>query len=118
MLLGYDNVGEIKFVFSDEKYLDLKYPNDTAKISNFWGDNNGLMEFFISIKAFKDWKNIKNYKIVNNKLTKKSEEELKKNKNTISVEPNTLTIENDAKLSNMSSMGIIKIDKKENKNVN
>jgi hypothetical protein len=104
MLLGYDSEGEIKFIFTDEKYLNEKYPNDSAKINNFWGDNHNLTEFFVSIISFQDWKNIKNYKIVNGKLTKKSEEELKKNTNTLSVEPNSLIVANDAKVGNFSSI--------------
>ena len=55
MLLGYDKEGEIKFIFTDGKYLDLKYPNNTAKISNFWGGNHQLTEFFISTKDFPEY---------------------------------------------------------------
>ena len=72
MLLGYDKDGEIKFIFTDEKYLNKKYPNNSAKISNFWGTgNHGLTEFFVPIKAFREWDNAKTYKIVNKVLTKK-----------------------------------------------
>jgi len=74
MLLGYNKQGEIKFIFTDEKYLEKKYPNNTAKISNFWGNvEHGLIEFFIPIHIFKDWDNSKNYKIVNGKITKKDD---------------------------------------------
>ena len=90
---------EIKFIFTDEKYLNKNYPNNSAKISDFWGNiDHNLVEMFVPIKNFKDWKNIKNYKVVNGKLTKKSEEEIKNNRNSFKVEPNTLTIENDAKI--------------------
>jgi len=79
MLLGYNQEGEIKFIFTDEKYLDKKYPNNTAKISNFWGtEKHGLTEFFISIKDFKEWDNAKTYKIVNKKLIKKTSNKVDK----------------------------------------
>ena len=72
MLLGYDKDGEIKFIFTDEKYLKNKYPNNSAKISNFWGtEKHGLTEFFVPIKTFKEWDNARTYKIINKKLTKK-----------------------------------------------
>ena len=92
MLLGYNHEGEIKFVFTDEKYLEEKYPNNTAKISNFWGTiNHGLMEFFVPINVFQDWDNVKNYKIVNGNLTKKNEEEIKKVRQQLPIEKNILT---------------------------
>ena len=72
MLLGYNKDGDIKFIFTDEKYLKNKYPNNSAKISNFWGtEKHGLTEFFVSIQVFKDWDNAKNYKIIDGKITQK-----------------------------------------------
>ena len=73
MLLGYDETTkDVKFLFTDEKYLDAKYPDNTAKISNFWGSaGNGLSEFFIPINEFSDWGNYKDYKIENMQLINK-----------------------------------------------
>ena len=94
MLLGYNKDGEIEFIFTDEKYLDKQYPNNSAKINNFWGvENHGLTEFFVSIDAFQDWDNFKKYKIVNNKLTLKDNEEIKKIRKQIKIEKNVLTME-------------------------
>jgi len=72
MLLGYDQEGEIKFIFTDEKYLEKMYPKNSAMIKNFWNvKNHGLTEFFISINAFQDWNNHKQYKIIDGKIVKK-----------------------------------------------
>jgi len=73
MLLGYDiKTKDVKFIFTDEEYLDSKYPNNTAKITNFWGSaGEGLKEFFIPINEFSDWGNYKDYKIENMKLINK-----------------------------------------------
>jgi len=77
MLLGYDKNGDVQFMFTDEKYLSRRFPNDTAKISNFWKiKNHGLTEFFIPIAIVKDWDNIKAYKIVKNRLVKRKKEEV------------------------------------------
>jgi len=72
MLLGYDKkTKEVKFIFTDEEYLDSKYPDNTAKISNFWGSaGEGLTEFFIPINEFQDWTNYRKYKIENGQLIK------------------------------------------------
>ena len=78
MLLGYDKEGNIKFIFTDEKYLEMKYPGNTAKISNFWKNiKHGLTELFIPIDVFRDWSNYKNYKIVKGMIVKKNKEEIK-----------------------------------------
>lgn len=79
MLIGYNKNGEIKFYFTDEDYLRTKYPNNTAKISNFWGvKDHGLKELFVSLK---DVGNIKLYKVINDKLVKMNKEEFeRKNK--------------------------------------
>ena len=72
MLLGYDKDGEIKFIFTDEKYLEKQFPNNTAKINNFWNvKDHGLTEMFIPIDAFTDWANYHDYKIVNGNITQK-----------------------------------------------
>jgi hypothetical protein len=72
MLLGYDKDGEIKFIFTDEKYLAKQFPKNTAKISNFWNvKDHGLTEMFIPIEAFADWANYHDYKIVNGNITQK-----------------------------------------------
>jgi hypothetical protein len=72
MLLGYNSDGDIKFIFTDESYLNNKYPNNSAKINNFWKiSNHGLKEFFISIKDFNDYNNYPLYKIINNELIRK-----------------------------------------------
>ena len=78
MLIGYDKTGEIQFIFTDEKYLDNKYPNNTAKISNFWKiENHGLKELFIPIAAWVEWDDHKKYKVINKKLVRKKESEIK-----------------------------------------
>jgi hypothetical protein len=79
MLIGYNKDGEIKFIFTDEKYLNNHFPNNTAKISNFWNiKDHGLKELFIPIAAWNGFTDHKKYKIVNNKLTLKNKEEIKK----------------------------------------
>ena len=77
MLLGYrKETGEIEFLFSDTEYLKKKFPNNTAKIINFWKiKDHGLVEYFI--KDFKDFQNYKHYRIIDGKLIKKTEEEIK-----------------------------------------
>ncbi len=78
MLIGYDKDGEIKFIFIDEKYLNDHFPNNTAKISNFWNiQNHGLTELFIPIAAWNGFIDYKKYKVVNKKLTLKDKEEIK-----------------------------------------
>ena len=80
MLLGYNKNGDIQFIFTDEKYLAMKYPNNTAKISNFWGTvKHDLTELFVPISTFIDWDNYKNYRIVNSVIVKKTKEEINKN---------------------------------------
>ena len=75
MLIGYNKLGEIKFYFTDEDYLKKQYPNNTAKVSNFWRNmDHGLTELFVDIKYIKD--GIRTYKVVEGKLIKKTEEEL------------------------------------------
>ncbi len=71
MLIGYNNEGDIKFIFSDDNYLKQRFPNNTAKISDFWKvKDHGLKEFFID--DFKDINNIDDYHIVNTILTKRN----------------------------------------------
>ena len=78
MLLGYrPETGNIEFLFSDSSYLKKQFPNNTAKISNFWKmDNHGLKEFFVDDKDFQDYNAYKLYKIVDNKIVKKTPEEI------------------------------------------
>lgn len=80
MLLGYDEKGDIKFIFTDDDYLRSKFPNNTAKISNFWKvENHGLKELFTN--DFKDIDNVHQYKVIDDKLIKKEEYEIDKKKN-------------------------------------
>lgn len=72
MLLGYDKTsGNVEFLFSDEDYLKKVFPNNSAKISNFWKCEHNLQEFFISKKEFTDWGNYSKYKIVDNQIVLK-----------------------------------------------
>ena len=76
MLLGYDKAGDIKFIFTDDDYLRSRYPNNTAKISNFWKiENLDLKELFID--DFSDLDNMHRYKVVDDKLVKKEDCEIK-----------------------------------------
>lgn len=80
MLLGYDKKGDIKFIFTDDDYLRSKFPDNTAKISNFWKvRDHGLKELFIN--DFSDLDNIQQYKVVDGKLIKKENHEIDKQKN-------------------------------------
>jgi len=106
MLLGYDKEGNIKFIFTDEKYLNKMYPNNTAKINNFWGNKHNLTEFFIPKLIFKDWENYKNYKIINQKLS------LKENKSKIKTSENTTPIEVTKNI-NIANNQTIKLNKGE-----
>ena len=98
MLLGYrENTGEIEFVFTDTSYLKKQFPNNTAKISNFWKvDNHGLKEFFVETKDFSDFYNYKKYKIINNEIISKTAEEIeeleKKNKQPLIPKVNSSTL--------------------------
>ena len=78
MLLGYkEETGEIEFLFSDSAYLEKKFPKNTAKITNFWKITNyGLKEYFTNSKQFPDFHNYKNYKIIDEKIIKKTTMEI------------------------------------------
>jgi hypothetical protein len=103
MLLGYDNEGEIKFIFTDELYLEKKFPNNSAKISNFWGNReHGLTEFFVSVNVFNDTDNLKHYKIVEGRLTKKTEEEINNTRKNLRIEPGALVVDNLKKNNNIT----------------
>lgn len=79
MLLGYDENGDIKFIFTDDDYLKSKFPNNTARISNFWKvKDHGLKELFID--DFSDLDNIHQYKVIDDRLIKKEECEIDKQK--------------------------------------
>ena len=85
MLLGYDKDGEIKFYFTDDNYLKTYFPKNSAKISNFWKRaNHGLKELFVD--RFDDIVNVKLYKVINNKVVKKSNDEIGVVKKSCSVE--------------------------------
>jgi hypothetical protein len=77
MLLGYKKeTGEIEFIFTDESYLEKRFPNNSVTVSDFWNNEHKLTEFFISIKEFPFYNNYKLYKIVNGQIIKKSNEEI------------------------------------------
>lgn len=77
MLIGYNpKNGYIEFLFSDTSYLKKMFPDNTAKITNFWKiPNHGLKELFIDEKDFPDYMNYILYKVVNGKIVNKTEEE-------------------------------------------
>jgi len=76
MLLGYDENGDIKFIFTDDDYLRSKFPNNTAKISNFWKvKDHGLKELFTD--DFTGIDNVPQYKVVDDKIVKKKDCEIK-----------------------------------------
>lgn len=83
MLLGYkQETGEIEFLFTDETYLEKMFPGNSAKISNFWKmENHGLTELFISEKDFPNCRNYQLYKVINNKMIRKTEEEIELDSN-------------------------------------
>ena len=110
MLLGYNKDGEIKFIFTDEKYLKNKYPNNSAKISNFWGSNHQLTEFFIPIQAFKDWDNAKNYKIINGKIAQKEIKIDGKDDRTALIKEKTVTVNKNEELLDIKDIKISNIE--------
>lgn len=66
MLIGYDDLGNIKFIFTDDAYLKTKFPNNTAKVSTFWGSSGkDLHELFIEGTI-----DIHNMKVIDGKLVK------------------------------------------------
>lgn len=83
MLLGYNkDTNNIEFLFTDTDYLNKKFSNNSAKISNFWKmSNHNLIEFFVDAKDFSDYNNYRMYKIINNKIVKKTDEEILADKN-------------------------------------
>lgn len=84
MLLGYDKKGNIKFLFTDSNYLAKRYPDNSAKISDFWkGIDHGLTEFFTTPTEFPDFQEYKNYKIVDNKIIKKPKEAIREVKSKV-----------------------------------
>lgn len=89
MLIGYDKEGIIKFIFTDDTYLNNKFPNHSAKISNFLGNNNGLKELFIK----ENIPNIKDYHVVNGKLEYDKKEKIKNIPKIINHKINHTTID-------------------------
>lgn len=89
MLLGYDKKGEIKFYFTDDDYLKTYFPNNSAKISNFWKKTkHGLKELFVD----KLDANVKLYKVINNKVVKKSKDEIRVAEKSCSVETRKIKV--------------------------
>jgi hypothetical protein len=84
MLLGYNEKGEIEFMFTDEAYLTKQFPNNSAKITNFWGTaGSHLKELFIDIpQPFEP----KSYKVIEGKLIKLTSSEIKKESSSIIIE--------------------------------
>ncbi len=70
MLLGIDKEDNIQFLFTDEEYLKRKYPDNSAKVSNFWKHDHGLTEVFLSKEKFPEYRDYRNYKIVDGKAVK------------------------------------------------
>lgn len=79
MLIGYNpKNNDIEFLFSDSVYLNKMFPNNTAHITNFWKiPNHGLIEIFIDEKDFPDYRNYNLYKIIDGKIVKKEEKQIK-----------------------------------------
>lgn len=79
MLLGYnENTGIIEFLFTDDAYLEKQFPDNSAKVSNFWkNDDHGLKELFVSKNDFSDYGNYKFYKVEQGKVVKFSDEKIK-----------------------------------------
>lgn len=68
MLIGYNKNGIIEFIFTDDSYLAKKYPNNSVKVTDFWGPSGShLKELFIEVPE--DF-NYKMHKVVDGKLVK------------------------------------------------
>ena len=105
MLLGYrKESGEIEFLFTDDSYLEKRFPDNSAKISNFWNNNeHGLTELFVSPQEFTNYNDYRLYKVIDNQIIKKSEEEIqldlnkikekKESKNINKTEDNFLSVD-------------------------
>jgi hypothetical protein len=115
MLLGYKKeTGEIEFIFTDESYLEKRFPNNCAKISDFWNNSeHGLTELFISIKEFPNYNDYKLYKVINNQLIKKSQEEIQFNLDKIKLKQESKVVNNTE--NNFLSVENIKIKSLEDK---
>lgn len=115
MLLGYNEItGNIEFLFSDDTYLEKQFQNNTAKITNFWKNNNhGLKEFFISNKYFTDYLNYRLYKIVDNKIIKKTDTEIQEDNEKMHKKKQTK--KNIQRVGNFLSYEGVKIRELENK---
>jgi len=110
MLIGYDKVGEIKFYFTDDDYLKSQFPNNTAKVSNFWKVGyEDLKEIFIDNFQIED--DVRSYKILNNELVKKEILEIEKEKSIVEtninkIEPKIIKIENKSLENNEKDVNI------------
>jgi hypothetical protein len=115
MLLGYKKeTGEIEFLFTDDSYLEKRFPDNSAKISDFWNNNeHGLTELFISIKEFPNHNDYRLYKVIDNKIIKKSEEEIKLDLNKIKLKKESKNVNNTK--DNFLSVEKIKIKSLEDK---
>lgn len=68
MLIGYNKKGIIEFIFTDDAYLAKKYPDNSAKVTDFWGESGShLKELFIEVPV--DF-NYKERKVIDGKLVK------------------------------------------------
>jgi hypothetical protein len=84
MLLGYNKDGIIEFVFTDDAYLVKQFPNNSAKISNFWGvSGSHLRELFVDLP--KDFKP-KEHKVIDGRVVRIPPENLEKVNSSIVVE--------------------------------
>ena len=112
MLLGYDENGDIKFIFTDDDYLRSRYPNNTAKISNFWKvENLDLKELFTD--DFTDLNNVHRYKVVDDKLVKKEDCEIKEKSSKSCDIINAKVEVKNAKQEIQTTKQEIKVEKKE-----
>jgi len=115
MLLGYrKESGEIEFLFTDDSYLEKRFPNNTAKILDFWDNNeHGLAELFVSLQEFTNYNDYKLYKVINNQIVKKSEEEIQFDLNKIKTRKESKIINNNE--DNFLSIDKVKIKSLEDK---
>ena len=115
LFIELSEMGSSILTYPTMKYLENKYPNNSAKISNFWGtENHGLTEFFVSIKDFKEWDNAKTYKIVNKILTKKISKDADKKQQSLLTGKDLLVVPKNIKPEGITEIKISSIDIKGN----